>query len=233
MAKLYIVPTPIGNLEDITFRAVRILKEADLVLAEDTRTSSVLLRHYSIATKMSSYHQFNEHKQLQNFIQRIEGGETIALISDAGMPGISDAGFLLIRECIKQGIEVECLPGPTALIPAVVISGFPCDRFYFEGFLPLKKGRQTRLTYLSQLEQTVVLYESPHRLLKTVEQCANFFGAERRIAVIRELTKIYEEIIRGTIAEVSALLKGRTIKGEIVIVIEGKSDKNQTEPANE
>lgn len=233
MAKLYIVPTPIGNLEDITFRAVRIIREADLVLAEDTRTSSVLLRHYSITTKMSSYHQFNEHKQLQNFVQRIGAGETIALISDAGTPGISDAGFLLIRECIKQGISVECLPGPTALIPAVVISGFPCDRFYFDGFLPLKKGRQTRLNYLSQLEQTVVLYESPHRLLKTVEQCAEHFGADRRIAVIRELTKIYEEIIRGTIEEVSALLKGRIIKGEIVIVIEGRSDKKHTESGDE
>jgi 16S rRNA (cytidine1402-2'-O)-methyltransferase len=233
MAKLFIVPTPIGNLEDITFRAVRILKEADLILAEDTRTSSVLLRHYSIPTKMSSYHQFNEHKQLQNFVQRIEGGETIALISDAGTPGISDAGFLLIRECIKQGIAVECLPGPTALISAVVISGFPCDRFFFEGFLPLKKGRQTRLTYLSQLEQTVVFYESPHRLLKTVDQCAAFFGADRRIAVIRELTKIYEEIIRGSIEEVSALLKGRTVKGEIVIVIEGKTDKKHTESEDE
>jgi 16S rRNA (cytidine1402-2'-O)-methyltransferase len=233
MAKLYIVPTPIGNLEDITFRAIRILKDADLILAEDTRTSSVLLKHYAVATKMSSYHQFNEHKQLQHFIKRIEGGETIALISDAGTPGISDAGYLLIRECIKQGIDVECLPGPTALIPALVVSGFPCDRFYFEGFLPQKKGRQTRLTYLSQLEQTIVLYESPHRILKTVEQCANFFGPERRIAVIRELTKIYEEIIRGNIEEVSLLLKDRIIKGEIVIVIEGKSSKNQTEHSDE
>ena len=233
MATLYIVPTPIGNLEDITFRAVRILKEADLILAEDTRTSSILLKHYSITTKMNSYHQFNEHKQLQNFINRIEGGETIALISDAGTPGISDAGYLLIRECIKQGIAVECLPGPTALIPALVVSGFPCDRFYFEGFLPQKKGRQTRLTYLSQLEQTIVLYESPHRILKTVEQCATFFGQERKIAVVRELSKIYEEIIRGTIEEVTLLLKDRAIKGEIVIVIEGKSSKNQTEHSDE
>lgn len=233
MAKLYIIPTPIGNLEDITLRAIRIMNEADLILAEDTRTSSVLLKHYAITTKMSSYHQFNEHKQLANFVKRIESGETIALISDAGTPGISDAGFLLIRECIKQGIEVECLPGPTALIPAIVISGFPSDRFYFEGFLPLKKGRQTRLTYLAQLEQTVVLYESPHRLLKTVQQCATFFGQERRIAVIREISKIHEEIIRGTIGEVSLLLQGRTIKGEIVIVIEGKSDKSKTESQDE
>jgi 16S rRNA (cytidine1402-2'-O)-methyltransferase len=233
MAKLYIVPTPIGNLEDITFRAVRILKEADIVLAEDTRTSSVLLRHYDITTKMSSYHQFNEHKQLQNFVRRINEGETIALISDAGTPGISDAGFLLIRECIKLGIEVECLPGPTALIPALVVSGFPCDRFYFDGFLPLKKGRQTRLKYLSQLEQTVVIYESPHRLLKTVEQCAPVFEPDRRIVVIRELSKIYEEIIRGTIEEVSILLKGRTIKGEIVIILEGKLEKNHTEIQDE
>jgi len=233
MSKLYIVPTPIGNLEDITFRAIRILKEADLVLAEDTRTSNILLKHYNISTKMTSYHQFNEHKQFHNFVKRIEAGETIALISDAGTPGISDAGFLLIRECIKEGIEVECLPGPTALIPALVVSGFPCDRFYFEGFLPLKKGRQTRLKNLAQLEQTIVLYESPHRLLKTVEQCIPFFGPERKIAVIRELSKIYEEIIRGTLEEVSLLLKGRVIKGEIVIILEGNLDKNQTEIRNE
>jgi 16S rRNA (cytidine1402-2'-O)-methyltransferase len=233
MAKLYIVPTPIGNLEDITLRAIRILKEADLILAEDTRTSSVLLKHYDITTKMTSYHQFNEHKQLQNFIKRIESGETIALISDAGTPGISDAGFLLIRECIKQGLDVECLPGPTALIPALVVSGFPCDRFYFEGFLPLKKGRQTRLKYLSQLDQTVVIYESPHRLLKTVEQCGVLFGTDRKIAVVRELTKIFEEIIRGTIEEVSLRLKDKVIKGEIVIVIEGNLNKSQTDKHNE
>jgi len=233
MAKLFIIPTPIGNLEDITLRAIRIMKESDLILAEDTRTSSVLLRHYEINTKMSSYHQFNEHKQLSNFVSRIQQGETIALISDAGTPGISDAGFLLVRECIKVGIDVECLPGATALIPAVVLSGFPCDRFYFEGFLPLKKGRQTRLTWLAQQEQTIILYESPHRVVKSVEQFAGFFGADRRISVIRELTKIHEEIIRGTIEEVSLALKSRTIKGEIVIVIEGKTDKNQTNIPNE
>jgi 16S rRNA (cytidine1402-2'-O)-methyltransferase len=226
MAKLYIVPTPIGNLEDITLRAIRIMKEADLVLAEDTRTSSVLLKHYAIETKMSSYHQFNEHKQLANFLNRIRNGETIALISDAGTPGISDAGFLLIRECIKEGIKVECLPGPTALIPALVVSGFPCDRFYFEGFLPLKKGRQTRLTYLSQLNQSIVLYESPHRILKTVEQFVTFFGAERKIAIVRELSKIHEEIFRGSLTEAVSWLQGKTVKGEIVIVIEGKTDKN-------
>ena len=233
MTKLFIVPTPIGNLEDITLRALRILKEADLILAEDTRNSSVLLKHYGITTKMSSYHQFNEHKQLSNFMNRIKQGETIALISDAGTPGISDAGFLLIRECIRSGIEVECLPGPTALIPALVVSGFPCDRFYFEGFLPVKKGRQTRLTWLSQLDQSVVLYESPHRLLKTLEQCAGFFGPERKIAVVRELTKIHEEIIRGTITEVVQLLKSRIVKGEIVIVIEGKPDKNHSDTSIE
>jgi 16S rRNA (cytidine1402-2'-O)-methyltransferase len=233
MTKLYIVPTPIGNLEDITQRAIRILKEADIVLAEDTRTSSILLKHYAISTKMSSYHQFNEHKQFVNFVNRIQKGETIALISDAGTPGISDAGFLMVRECIKRGIEVECLPGPTALIPALIVSGFPCDRFYFEGFLPLKKGRQTRLTWLSQLEQTVVLYESPHRLLKTVEQFAGFFGKERKIAIIRELTKIHEDIIRGTVEEVAQQLKSRIVKGEIVIVIEGKLNKNQTDTNNE
>ncbi len=233
MAKLYIIPTPIGNLEDITLRAIRIMKESNLILAEDTRTSSVLLKHYDISTKMSSYHQFNEHKQLSNFINRINNGETIALISDAGTPGISDAGFLLVRECIKMGIEVECLPGATALIPAVVVSGFPCDRFYFEGFLPLKKGRQTRLTWLAQQEQTIILYESPHRVVKSVEQFSGFFGPDRKIAVIRELSKIHEEIIRGSIEDVSLTLKNRTIKGEIVIVIEGKTDKKSSETYNE
>jgi len=222
MSKLFVVPTPIGNLEDITIRAIRILKEADVVLAEDTRTSSVLLKHHNIGTKMFAYHQFNEHRSLQAIVNRIQSGETMAMISDAGTPGISDAGFLLVRECISQGIEVECLPGPTAFVPALVVSGLPCDRFYFEGFLPHKKGRQTRLTTLAQLESTVVLYESPHRLYKTIEQCCEFFGESRKVAVIRELTKIHEEVIRGTLGELVLSLKDKTIKGEIVIVIEGK-----------
>ncbi|HNW68867.1 MAG TPA: 16S rRNA (cytidine(1402)-2'-O)-methyltransferase [Bacteroidales bacterium] len=222
MSKLFVVPTPIGNLEDITLRAIRILKEADVVLAEDTRTSSVLLKHHNIGTKMFAYHQFNEHRSLQAIVNRIQSGETMAMISDAGTPGISDAGFLLVRECISHGIEVECLPGPTAFVPALVVSGLPCDRFYFEGFLPHKKGRQTRLTTLAQLESTVVLYESPHRLYKTIEQCCEFFGESRKAAVIRELTKIHEEVIRGTLGELVLSLKDKIIKGEIVIVIEGK-----------
>lgn len=224
MAKLYIVPTPVGNLEDITLRAIRILKEADVILAEDTRTSSVLLKHYSISNKMFAYHQFNEHRSLQAIVSRIQSGETMAMISDAGTPGISDAGFLLIRECINSDIEVECLPGATAFVPAIVASGLPCDRFFFEGFLPHKKGRQTRLTFLAQQEYTLILYESPHRLLKTIEQCSEFFGNERKAAVIRELTKIHEEILRGTLGELALSLKDKIVKGEIVIVIEGKQD---------
>lgn len=222
MPKLCIVPTPIGNLEDITYRAIRILKEADIILAEDTRTSSILLKHYNISKKLIAYHQFNEHQHLLSIVSLIRSCESMAIISDAGTPGISDAGFLLIRECIKEGFEVECLPGPTAFVPALVVSGIPCDRFYFEGFLPHKKGRQTRLTFLSQLETTIVLYESPHRLLRTLEQCCNFFGEDRKTAVIRELTKIHEEVIRGSLMEIMLSLKDRTIKGEIVIVIEGK-----------
>ncbi|HNW91116.1 MAG TPA: 16S rRNA (cytidine(1402)-2'-O)-methyltransferase [Bacteroidales bacterium] len=222
MSKLYIIPTPIGNLEDITLRAIRILKEADVILAEDTRTSSVLLKHHGITNKMFAYHQFNEHRSLQSIVQRIQSGETMAMISDAGTPGISDAGFLLVRECISQGIDVECLPGPTAFVPALVISGLPCDRFYFEGFLPHKKGRQTRFTFLAQLETTVVIYESPHRLLKTLEKCREFFGEERKAAVVRELTKIHEEVIRGSLGEIILSLQDKIIKGEIVIVIEGK-----------
>lgn len=222
MPKLYIIPTPIGNLEDITLRAARILKEADAILAEDTRTSSILLKHNAISNKLISYHQFNEHRTLQNIMLRLQSGETLAMISDAGTPGISDAGFLLIRECIANGIEVECLPGATAFVPALVVSGLPCDRFHFEGFLPHKKGRQTRLTFLADLQNTVVIYESPHRLLKTLEQCAETFGVERKAAVIRELTKIHEEISRGTLGELLAKYKEKPIKGEIVLIIEGK-----------
>ncbi len=221
MSKLYIVPTPIGNLEDITLRAIRILKEAGLILAEDTRTSNVLLKHFSITNKMSAYHQFSEHRAVQALVKRIQSGETMAMISDAGTPGISDAGFLLIRECISEGIPVECLPGATAFVPALVISGIPCDRFYFEGFLPHKKGRQKRLLFLAQLETTIILYESPHRIVKTLEQCTEFFGSERKTAVIRELTKIHEEVIRGNLAEITDIFRNKQPKGEFVIIIDG------------
>jgi 16S rRNA (cytidine1402-2'-O)-methyltransferase len=222
MGKLYLVPTPIGNLEDITFRAVRILKEADLVLAEDTRKTKILMDHYGIAGKMISHHQFNEHKTLQNIIGLLKDGKTIALVSDAGTPGISDPGFLLVRESVKNGFEVECLPGPTALIPALVNSGIPCDAFVFAGFLPHKKGRQSKLQELAASENTVVLYESPYRLQKTLSQLAEFFGSERHASVSRELTKIYEETKRGTLADLSSYYELHPPKGEIVIVISGK-----------
>jgi len=223
MAKLYLIPTPIGNLEDITLRAVRVLKEVDLVLAEDTRTSSVLLKHFDIYTKLQSHHQHNEHKTVEALAERILNGENIALISDAGTPGVSDPGFMLVRECLKFGVEVECLPGATAFVPALINSGLPCDRFYFEGFLPLKKGRQTRLKELAELLHTIVIYESPFRLVKTLEQLIDFFGGERKASVSRELTKIYEENTRGTLSEIYLFYKEKKIKGEIVIVIEGKN----------
>ena len=218
-SKLYIVPTPIGNLEDITLRAIRILKEVDLILAEDTRTSGKLLKHYEIENKKFAYHQFNEHKVLNMLIDRLSGGESMALISDAGTPAISDPGFLLVRECIKNNIQVECLPGATAFVPALVNSGIPCEKFFFEGFLPHKKGRQTRLKILSQLPYTLIFYESPHRLLKTIGQFIEYFGPERSASVSRELTKIHEENVRGTLQEVFDHFKTRTIKGEIVIVV--------------
>ncbi len=218
-SKLYIVPTPIGNLEDITLRAIRILKEVDLILAEDTRTSGKLLKHYGIDTRKYAYHQFNEHKVLHSLIERLLGGETMTLITDAGTPAISDPGFLLVRECIKNNIQVECLPGATAFVPALVNSGMPCEKFFFEGFLPHKKGRQTRLKILSQLPCTLILYESPHRLLKTIGQFIEHFGPERNVSVSRELTKIHEENVRGTLQEVFDHFKTRTIKGEIVIVV--------------
>jgi 16S rRNA (cytidine1402-2'-O)-methyltransferase len=222
MARLYIVPTPIGNLEDITFRAIRILKEAELVLAEDTRKTLILLKHYGIENKLSSHHAFNEHKSVHAVIERLKGGCTIALVSDAGTPGISDPGFLLVRECLKENIMVECLPGPTALIPALVNSGLPCDRFVFEGFLPHKKGRQTRLFKLAEEESTLVFYESPHRLVKTLEQFAGVFGPGRLACVSRELSKIHEENARGTLEELVKHFRDKTVKGEIVIVVEGK-----------
>jgi 16S rRNA (cytidine1402-2'-O)-methyltransferase len=225
MPKLYLVPTPIGNLEDITLRAIRILKEADLILAEDTRTSGKLMKHYEIETKMMSHHLFNEHREVPSIIEKIISGASIALISDAGTPGISDPGFLLVRECLKAGIEVECLPGATAFVPALVASGIPCDCFHFEGFLPQKKGRMTRLNELAQIENTLVFYESPHRLLKALEEFSVHFGVERKASVSRELTKMYEETKRGTITELIEYFKTKTIKGEIVIVVEGKTNE--------
>ena len=218
-ARLFLVPTPIGNLEDITLRAIRILKEVDLVLAEDTRTSGKLLKHYEIDASKYAYHQFNEHKVLQGLINRMLAGESMALITDAGTPGISDPGFLLVRECIKNEIKVECLPGPTAFVPALVNSGLPCDKFFFEGFLPQKKGRQTRLKALSEIPYTIVFYESPHRLLKTLQQFIDFFGPDRKVSVSRELSKLHEENARGTLEEVKTHFESKTIKGEIVIVL--------------
>ena len=222
MGKLYLVPTPIGNLEDMTFRAVTVLKEADLILAEDTRTSGKLLKHYDIGTPMQSHHMHNEHKTVARIIARLISGETIAVISDAGTPGISDPGFLLTRSCIEEGITVDCLPGATALIPALVNSGLPSDRFVFEGFLPVKKGRQTRLQILAEESRTMVFYESPHKLLKTLNQFATYFGEERSISVSRELTKLYEETIRGTLVEVLDHYTKNPPKGELVLVLAGK-----------
>ena len=223
MSKLFIVPTPIGNLEDITLRAIRILKEADLILAEDTRQTAKLLNHYEINTKMKSHHLFNEHKTINGIINLLVAGEKIALVSDAGTPGISDPGFLLIRACIQNNIEVECLPGATAFVPALVNSGIPSDHFIFEGFLPPKKGRKSRLEKLAQEPYTIILYESPFRLLKTLNQLKEYFNDNRQIAVSRELTKIHEETKRGTISEVISYYGNQTVKGEIVIIISGRS----------
>lgn len=220
--KLFIVPTPIGNLEDITFRAIKVLKGVNLILAEDTRTSNKLLQHYNINTPMQSHHMHNEHKTLDGIVRRLKNGEQIALISDAGTPAISDPGFLLSRACVEQGIEIECLPGATAFVPALVNSGLPNDRFVFEGFLPIKKGRQTRLNDLAEETRTMVFYESPHKLLKTLSQFVTYFGPERPISVSRELTKMYEETIRGNISEVLEYFKSKTPKGEFVIVVAGK-----------
>ena len=220
--KLYIVPTPIGNLEDITLRAIRVLKEADLILAEDTRKSGMLLKHFGIETRMFAHHQHNEHKTVTMIAERIANGETIALITDAGTPGISDPGFLLIRECVAKGIEVECLPGATAFVPALVNSGLPCNEFCFVGFLPQKKGRQTKIKSLVNEERTMVFYESPHRLVKALEQFIEYFGADRQASVSRELTKMFEENKRGTVTELAEYFKSKTIKGEIVIVVAGK-----------
>ena len=218
---LYIVPTPVGNLEDMTFRAIKVLKEADLILAEDTRTSSVLLRHYDIRGRLESHHKFNEHKTASIIKDRILDGLNVALISDAGTPGISDPGFLLVRECVEEGIEVFTLPGATALVPALVSSGFPCDRFVFEGFLPVKKGRQTKLKELEGERHTMIFYESPYRLVKTLDQLALHFGGERRCSVAREISKIHEEHRRGTLAEVADWFREHEPKGEIVLVVAG------------
>lgn len=227
MAKLYIVPTPIGNLEDITLRAVRVLGEVDFILAEDTRTSSVLLKHLGIDKPLRSHHKFNEHATVAAVAEAIEAGKNVALISDAGTPGISDPGFLLVRTCIEAGIEVETLPGATACIPALVQSGFPCDRFCFEGFLPQKKGRQKRLAELSQECRTIIFYESPFRVIKCLEQLSEVFGAERRVAVVREITKKFEQTVRGTLAEAIAHFKAHPPKGEFVIVLAGKELKSR------
>ncbi|WZL90653.1 16S rRNA (cytidine(1402)-2'-O)-methyltransferase [Salinimicrobium sp. 3283s] len=221
MAKLYLVPTPIGNLEDITFRALRVLKEVDLILAEDTRNSGKLLKHFEINTPMQSHHMHNEHKTVENVVRQIQNGKTVALISDAGTPAISDPGFLLTRACVEAGLEVDCLPGATAFVPALVNSGLPNDKFVFEGFLPVKKGRQTRLELLAQETRTIILYESPHKLLKTLGQIKEFFGEDRQVSVSREITKLHEETVRGTAAEVLSHYETKPPKGEIVVVVAG------------
>ena len=222
MGKLYVVPTPVGNLEDMTFRAIRVLKEADLILAEDTRTSSVLMKHYEIKNPMVSHHKFNEHKTVEGIVSRILAGQTVALVSDAGTPAISDPGFLVVRECVRNGIEVQCLPGATAFVPALVSSGLPNDRFCFEGFLPQKKGRQTRLQSLQEEKRTMIFYESPYRLVKTLTQFAEYYGADRQVAVCREISKIHEECVRGSLTEVIAHFTAHEPKGEIVVVLAGK-----------
>ncbi len=222
MGMLYVVPTPVGNMEDMTLRAVRVLKEADLILAEDTRTSSVLLKHFDIRNRLLSHHKFNEHQTTEAVVQRILAGETVALISDAGTPGISDPGFLLVRESAKAGVEVQCLPGATAFVPALVASGLPCDRFCFEGFLPQKKGRQTRLNALAEETRTMVIYESPYRVLKTLKQLAEVLGGERQAAACREISKIHEETVRGTLAELAEHFTANEPRGEFVIVVSGK-----------
>ena len=220
--QLYLVPTPIGNLEDITLRALRVLKEVDVILAEDTRTSGVLLRHYDISKPIQSYHIFNEHRTVEQLIKNLGEGQVMALISDAGTPSISDPGFLLVRECLKAGVKVECLPGATAFVPALVKSGLPSDQFVFEGFLPHKKGRQTRLEKIGQQERTTVLYESPHRLVKCLDQLIEHCGEARQASVSRELTKIHEETVNGTLKDLKDYFKKGNVKGEIVIVIHGK-----------
>ena len=224
MGILYVVPTPVGNMEDMTLRAIRILKEADLVLAEDTRTSGILLKHFEIKNQLMSHHKFNEHGTSAGIVERLRAGATIALISDAGTPGISDPGFYLVREAVNAGVEVQCLPGATAMIPALVSSGLPCDRFCFEGFLPQKKGRQSRIKALADEERTMVFYESPYRVVKLLEQLAEVFGDERRVSACREISKVHEESVRGTLTEVIAHFKEHEPRGEFVVVVAGKED---------
>lgn len=222
MGKLYVVPTPVGNLEDITLRSLKVLKECDIILAEDTRTSSVLMKHYGIETRMQSYHKFNEHKTTSHYVERMKSGEIFALISDAGTPSISDPGYMLVRDCINMGVDVECLPGATAFVPALVESGFPNDRFCFEGFLPQKKGRQTRLRHLSEEERTIIIYESPYRVLKTLTQLSECMGSERQASVTREISKMFAETVRGTLEELTNHFKENEPRGEFVIVVKGK-----------
>lgn len=224
--KLYVVPTPIGNLEDMTFRAVKVLNEVSLILAEDTRTSGVLLKHYEIKTPMQSHHKFNEHKTVEQIVERIKAGQTVALISDAGTPAISDPGFMLVRACVQHEVEVECLPGATAFVPALVTSGLPNDRFCFEGFLPQKKGRQTKLKMLAAETRTMIFYESPFRVLKTLTQMVEFFGAERKASVSREISKMFEETVRGTLSELVLHFTEHSPKGEFVIIVAGLEDLN-------
>ena len=222
MSKLYLIPTPIGNLEDITLRALRLLKEVDVVLAEDTRTTKKLFSHFEIKTSLAAFHMHNEHKVLDKWIARLKAGESIALVSDAGTPAISDPGFLLVRECIKEGIEVDCLPGATAFVPALVNSGLPSEKFIFEGFLPVKKGRKTRLKRLMEEERTMVFYESPHRIIKTLNQFMEYFGEERSISISREISKMFEETKRGTIKDILQHFEQKKPKGEFVIIVAGK-----------
>jgi 16S rRNA (cytidine1402-2'-O)-methyltransferase len=226
---LFIVPTPIGNLADITLRALEILKSVDLILAEDTRTSGFLLKHYGISKPLQSFHNFNEHKVLNGLIQRMEKGDILALVSDAGTPGISDPGFLIARACLQAGLKLECLPGATAFVPALIKSGLPADRFVFEGFLPHKKGRQTLLKELAEEKRTMIFYESPYRLLKTLEQFKEYFGPNRKASVSRELTKKFEETVNGTLEEISTHFGIKDVKGEIVIIVEGKSDQRNSD----
>ena len=237
VGRLYVVPTPVGNLEDMTFRAIRVLKEADLILAEDTRTSGILLKHYEIKNTLQSHHKFNEHKTIDPLVQRMLAGDTVALVSDAGTPAISDPGFLLVRECVRNGIEVQCLPGATAFVPALVSSGLPNDKFCFEGFLPQKKGRQTRLLALQTECRTMIFYESPYRLVKTLTQFSEFFGPDREVAVCREISKLHEETVRGTLAEVIADFTTTEPRGEIVIILGGcpemKATKGEERKKNE
>ena len=229
MAKLTVVPTPVGNLEDMTFRAIRTLKEADLILAEDTRTTGILLKHFEIQNKMQSHHKFNEHKTVEQIAQRILAGENIALVSDAGTPAISDPGFMLVRECVRQGITVECLPGATAFVPALVASGLPNEKFCFEGFLPQKKGRQTMLESLREETCTMIFYESPYRVLKTLQQFAEVFGEDRQVSVAREISKLHEQHVRGTLAEAIAHFTENSPRGEFVIVVAGNNKKSKKE----